>query len=169
MSRVRLDIGSVVVGGGPVASVITLKPHEEVPGLGMVQLPIRIGIAEASSISAALAHVPLARPLTHDLLASTVRSLGARLEDVTISRVEGTTFYATIRLTEKDGGEVTLDARPSDAIALAMRMGAPLFAETSVLETASYPDFGAVRESEQEEQLASFHSFVEGLSPQDFE
>ena len=54
MSRVRLDIGSVVVGGGPVASVITLKPHEEVPGLGMVQLPIRIGIAEASSISAAL-------------------------------------------------------------------------------------------------------------------
>lgn len=169
MSRVRMDIGSVVVGGGPVASVIVLKPHDEVPGLGHVQLPIRVGVAEASSISAALARVPVSRPLTHDLLANVTRVLGASVTEVVIERVEGKTFFASVVLATADGGTVRVDSRPSDAIALALRCGAPVFALRAVLETAAYPDFAAIEESEQAEELANFHSFVENLSPQDFE
>ena len=169
MHRVRMDIGSVVVGGGAVASVIVLKPHDEVQGLGMVQLPIRIGVAEASSISAALAHVPLSRPLTHDLLLNVIRELGATVMCVTIERVEGTTFYATIALALEDGEVKHIDARPSDALALALRCDAPIYAEHSVIDTAACPDFSAIAKSEQEEQLVAFHSFVENLSPQDFE
>lgn len=169
VSRVRMDIGSVVVGGGPVASVSVLKTHDEVPGLGTSQLPIRIGMAEASSISAAIAHVSLARPLTHDLLLDALHALGARLESVCVARVEGTTFFAELTLVTEDGRQVGIDSRPSDAIALALRCGAQIMAETSVIEAASYPDFGAVLESEQAEQIASFHDFVETLSPQDFE
>ena len=168
MARVRLDIGSVMVGGGPAPSVIVLKPHDAQPDVGTIQLPIRIGVAEASSISAALARVPVARPLSHDLLVSTIHALRASVAEVVIERVEGTTFYATLSLRGEGGEIVSIDARPSDAIAVALRTGAPLFAEQSVLDTAACPDFAAIAQSEQDEQLASFHSFVENLSPQDF-
>jgi len=99
-------------------------------------LPIWIGPGEASAIAMRLANMTFARPLTHDLLVSVVRELGGSLERVQISRVEADTYYAELVLT-RDGHEFTVDARPSDSIALALRMDAAIFADDSLLEHAS--------------------------------
>ena len=73
-----------------------------------------------------------------------------------------------MELIAANGSHEYLDARPSDAIALAVRTGAPVYAEESVLTTAALPDFAAVEKDEQEAELAEFHQFVENLSPEDF-
>lgn len=108
------------------------------------------------------------RPMTHDLLQSVITTLGASLERVAIVDVHGTTFFAQLRLVAPTGEELAVDARPSDAIALAVRMHAPIYADERVLDTAALPDFDAVERSEREREEAAFHEFVEGLSPEDF-
>ena len=108
------------------------------------------------------------RPMTHDLLASTIKALGAKVSHVVVSDVDGTTFFAQVALRTDSGRIIQVDARPSDAIALAVRVDAPLFAEESVLEAATLPDFAAVEKDEEKQELEKFHAFVEGLSPDDF-
>ena len=166
MALVRMDIQSIVVGAGPVTSLVILRPrHGDSASL---QLPIRIGTYESMSISMGVDHTPHKRPMTHDLLASVVESLGSKVREVVIERVQGTTFFARVHL-EGAGGEVTsVDARPSDAIALAVRTHAPIFAEEHVLDTAAMPDFHAVEKDAALSDEAAFHEFVEGLSPDDF-
>lgn len=167
MALVRMDIQSIVVGGGPVASLMVLKPrHDDAPS--STQLPIRIGSVEAAAISMGISAAQRERPMTHDLLAATISQLGASVDDVVIHTVKGTTFYALIRLTSREGDAVVLDARPSDAIALAVRTHAPIFAEEDVLQRASLPDFGAVERNERAKEEEAFHEFVESLSPDDF-
>ncbi len=109
-----------------------------------------------------------ARPLTHDLLKSVITSLGAALTGVVINDVRGTTFYAQLRLLTPNGERIQVDARPSDAIALAVRMRTPIYAEEAVLDTAAMPDFRSVEEDEERQEMQKFHDFVEGLSPEDF-
>jgi bifunctional DNase/RNase len=167
MALVRMDIQSVVVGGGPVASLVILKPrHAEVSS--STQMPIRIGSVEAAAISMGVDGTPQKRPMTHDLLKSVIEGLRASVTSVIIQRVEGTTFYAQIRLVAESGEHVSLDARPSDAIALAVRLHVPILADERVLQTAALPDFGAVERDEREREAEAFHDFVEGLSPDDF-
>jgi bifunctional DNase/RNase len=97
-----------------------------------------------------------------------MESLGGHLRSVIINDVSGTTFYAQLDLVNADGRQVLVDCRPSDAIALAVRCGAPLFAEQSVLDVAGMPDFGAIEDQEHNQEMQDFHEFVEGLSPDDF-
>ncbi len=141
-----MDIQTVVVGGGPVASLIVLRTRKPDADGSVTQLPIRIGAVEATAISMGVdgAH-------------------GGRISDV-----EGTTFFAQVALRTDSGRAVQVDARPSDAIALAVRVDAPLFAEESVLEAATLPDFASVEKDEEKQELEKFHAFVEGLSPDDF-
>ena len=159
MQLQEVFVESIVVGGGPVASLVVLRT---VPGEGpAAQLPIRIGSVEASAISMGVAREAGGRPMTHDLLASTIDALGGALRSVRVVGVEGTTFFAQLELERADGEAAFVDARPSDAIALAVRMGVPILASADVLEAASMPDFKRV-------ELEEFHDFVETLSPDDF-
>lgn len=163
-----MDIESVVVGSGPLPSLVVLRPRDEQDGSPELQLPIRIGSIEATAISMGVNLREGRRPMTHDLLVSSIEVLGASCSSVRIVGVEGTIFFAQVELLRDDGGQVFVDARPSDAIALAVRAEAPIFAEEDVLSVAALPDFRSVEKDEQERELAEFHEFVESLSPEDF-
>lgn len=101
-------------------------------------LPIFIGPAEAKAILIKLKDENVPRPMTHDLLHAIVDTLGATIDSIIVSDLKSDVFYAKIIL-NIDGGQTEVDARPSDALALAIRMGAPIFAEESVLDKAGIP------------------------------
>ncbi len=98
-------------------------------------LPIWIGPAEADAIAVKLQGVAVPRPLTHDLLSSVIESLGASVNSIIVSDLKNDTFYAKIIL-NVDGGQMEVDSRPSDALALAVRVGAAIYADESVLDKA---------------------------------
>ena len=98
-------------------------------------LPIWIGPAEADAIAVKLQGVTVPRPLTHDLLCSVVDALGATLNSIIVSDLKSDTFYAKI-IFNVDGGQMEIDSRPSDALALAVRAEVPIFAEEAVLDKA---------------------------------
>lgn len=167
MAYVRMDIQTIVVSGSKASSLVVLRPHRRREG-SSVQLPIRIGPVESSAISMGVDGSHHARPLTHDLLCSTIGALGASVSRVVISDVHDTTFYAQLQLSTKEGDLVSVDARPSDALAVAVRCGAPIYADEKVLDTAALPDFKGVEQDEEQHEMELFHDFVENLSPEDF-
>ena len=163
-----LSIESLVVGFMPMPSVITLRPNNSSSddASGNV-LPIWIGGVEASAIAAALEPPENGRPLTHSLANSLVHSLGGSVQRVVIDRVEGSTFSATIYVRCNNGMFTRVDARPSDAIALAIHADAPLFVEEDVFTAASCPrSFGPGNEEKIE--LEEFHKFIDNVNPEDF-
>ena len=165
MALIRMDIQSVVVGAGLVASMVVLKPrHKEEAS----KLPIRIGTIEATAISMGVDGRARKRPMTHDLMQSIISGLDASVSCVIITNVRDTTFFANIRLDTAQGECVTIDARPSDALALAVRTHAPIFAESDVVNRAALPDFSAIERDEREREAEAFHDFVENLKPDDF-
>ena len=99
-------------------------------------LPIWIGPSEASAIAMQLADMEFSRPLTHDLLCSVLRGLGGTLQKVVITRVEQSTYYAEL-VVRRNGELLSLDARPSDSIAVALRVDARIFAQDELLEAAT--------------------------------
>ena len=163
---VRMEIQTVVVGGMQLPSLVGLKTRDD--DNHRVTLPIKIGPVEALAITMGIEGDQQKRPLTHDLLSSVINTLGARLSSIAIVDVRGTTFFATLQLIRTDGSRVEVDCRPSDAIALAVRRGVPIYVREQVLETATMPDFQQVERDSEELELQAFHDFVEGLSPEDF-
>jgi len=99
-------------------------------------LPIWIGPGEASAIAMQLADMEFSRPLTHDLLCSVMKGLGGNLQKVIITRVESSTYYAEM-IVRRNGEVFSLDARPSDSIAVALRVSARIFAQDDLLEEAA--------------------------------
>jgi bifunctional DNase/RNase len=99
-------------------------------------LPIWIGPAEADAIAVKLQDVSVPRPLTHDLLGNVIGALGGAVSSITITNLENDTFFAEIRV-QVDGNDLTIDSRPSDALALAVRSEVPIFADESVLSKAA--------------------------------
>jgi uncharacterized protein len=129
-------------------------------------LPILIGGAEASAIHYALEGVQPPRPLTHDLFVTVLGTLGATLERVLVTEVRDHTYYAELHLATADGPKV-VSSRPSDAIALAVRCGAPLFAADELLdEVGQVPE--PEPEDEAEEIIDEFKDFIEHVNPEDF-
>jgi len=127
---VEMELNKIIVNEKRHDQVIILKEKE-----GKRLLPIVIGILEAQAIKMKLAGFSPPRPLTHDLLKSTIEELGGGLEKVVIDKLVENTFHA--KLVIKINGELKIiDARPSDSIALAVRMKAPIFVEDAVLEEA---------------------------------
>jgi len=120
-------------------------------------LPIWIGSWEAQSIAMRLQGVEAERPLTHDLLATVLDDLSVSVRQVVVSDLSDETFRARIVLVQ-GGSDHEIDARPSDAIALAVRVSAPIFATEAVLDRA-----GVIPETEQEEKLSVFREFVNSL------
>ena len=180
MSLVRVDVETIVVGGGPIASLVVLKPRNvatEEPGddaegstsnTTFQPLPIRLGVTEAATIGMGVDNSMATRPMTHDLFLTVIRDLGASVQSAAITGVQGTTFYASLNLALGDGQRLAIDARPSDAIALALRAKAPIFVEEDVLRTASCPDFEAVQRDENKRSLEEFQAFLEEVTPEDF-
>ncbi|MDQ7006276.1 MAG: bifunctional nuclease family protein [Acidobacteriota bacterium] len=103
------------------------------------KLPIWVAVFEANAIATELEKVKTPRPMTHDLLQSLLRELGGRLRKVTVTDLQDNIFYAVLEV--ECGGEIReIDARPSDAIALALRCGAPIYARQEVIEAAQNID-----------------------------
>lgn len=103
---------------------------------GTRYLPIVIGLSEVNAIKMKLSGVKPPRPLTHDLLLSTIQLLGARLKGVVIDRLANNTFFAKLQLSRNGSGEILVDARPSDSVALALRAEVPIYASEEVLGQA---------------------------------
>lgn len=125
-------------------------------------LPIWIGAFEATAIAFALQGVETARPMTHDLFKNVLEELGVRMSKVVINDLIEGTFYAEITMSLNDEVHV-VSARPSDAIALAVRMNVPIFAEEKVLDEASI-----TMETDEEEEIKRFRDFLDHVEPQDF-
>jgi bifunctional DNase/RNase len=138
--------------------ILLLKERE-----GERYLPIWIGQSEAQAIAFALQGVVTQRPLTHDLLKNVLEELGARVERIVITDLREGTFYATIQLA-MNGSRHDVSSRPSDAIALAVRINTPIFASEDVLQEASI----LLREDEDEQEVAKFREFLDQVSPEDF-
>lgn len=102
--------------------------------------PIVIGLPEAQAIERRLKGIPLKRPQTHDLLASVMRELGAELQSITIADLADHTFFATLDVRRDNGEMIHIDSRPSDAIALGVAEGVPIYVEEHVLEGAAEED-----------------------------
>lgn len=128
-------------------------------------IPIWIGLPEAAQIGLALEDIRLPRPLTHDLFINAIASLDAYVDHVLITDVKASTFYATLTL-RQHGHLIELDARPSDAIALAIKQNASIYVMEKVYEKASFPF--KLNPENTEQDLEEFHEFVSNLSPDDF-
>ncbi len=134
-------------------------------------VPIYIGGPEAHAIDLAMSGTPMARPMTHDLFTEVLDSLGSVLERVVVTELRGGTFYAELYLRDASGGVQTISARPSDAVALAVRTGSPIFAEEALIDEAGVeedddedgPDAG-----EEEEMVEELRKFLDEVNPEDF-
>ena len=133
-------------------------------------LPIFIGANEATAIAIALDGLVTPRPMTHDLLKDVMAELSVDLERVVVTELKERTFYAELHLVGS-AGTVVVSSRPSDAIALAVRTGASIYASESVIAEAGYRADGApVGEQQQEEEVVEqFKEFIDSVSPEDFD
>lgn len=145
--------------------VLLLKPVDQIPGDGLV-LPIWIGQLEATSILVAVENADVPRPLAHDLMILMLTALDASATRVEVTRIDEGTFFAEITLSTALGDRI-VDARPSDAIALASRVGAPIWVADEVLTEAGVPD--VLTETDASERLDEFKRFLDEVEPEDFE
>lgn len=137
-------------------------------------LPIFIGPFEAEAIAVKLQKVDVERPLTHDLLKSVITELGGQVQHIVVNDLRNDTFFARI-VVERDGRTQEIDSRPSDAIALAVRLDVPIFVEDAVMDRAAiFPDEDVDSEEsagkpDGDESLGLFKDFVESLDLDDLD
>ena len=132
--QVEMSITALMVDATTNTPIVILRERG-----GQRVLPISVGVFEANAIVVQIENISVPRPMTHDLLRNIIRDLKADVQKVVVSDLKEGTFYAVIHLIV--GGElVAVDARPSDAIALALRVRAPIFAEDTVLDDAKQLD-----------------------------
>ncbi|HOQ72367.1 MAG: bifunctional nuclease family protein [Smithellaceae bacterium] len=130
-------------------------------------IPIWIGLFEASAIATELEHVVFSRPMTHDLMNEFLKALDVTVNRIEIVDIRNNTFFAAVYLV-RDGQTYRVDARPSDAIALALRAGASIFVEESVLEKSRNIDFGIKLADIDKFKEDKVREFLENLSAEDF-
>jgi bifunctional DNase/RNase len=131
---VQMELSRIIIDEKRQDQVIVLKEKD-----GERQIPIVIGFMEASSIKIKISGVDVPRPMTHDLLANVMQALGGSLARVLIDKLVNNTFHAKLEIKASDGQLKTIDARPSDSIALAVRFKAPIFVADEVLQKSSTP------------------------------
>ncbi|MBP9854770.1 MAG: bifunctional nuclease family protein [Candidatus Omnitrophica bacterium] len=129
---IQVELSKIIIDEKRQDQIIVLKEK-----VGDRQFPIVIGFLEASSIKMKLSGVEPPRPMTHDLLASTIENLGATLNSLIIDKMQNNTFHAKLELKTKTGKKILVDSRPSDGIALAVRTGADIFVAEDVIKQAS--------------------------------
>jgi bifunctional DNase/RNase len=146
-----------VIGKQPIVLLKTVE--------GNKFLPIWIGHPEAAAILIKLQGTELPRPMTHDLLTSIIGRFDADVARITVTELKESTFYATLTLS-KEGETIDIDSRPSDALALAVRTDAPIFASTALIDENAIEFEREVDDTE--EIVESFRDFLESVSPEDF-
>lgn len=128
---IRMSIEGLTLDPATKTPIVVLRDADN-----KINLPIWIGLLEATAIATELESIAMARPMTHDLLRSVIGELHASVEAVEVSDLKDNTFYATIYLKTEDR-EFTIDSRPSDALALAIRVKCPIYVAKKVLEQSS--------------------------------
>ena len=146
--------------------MIVLRDEEE-----KRSLPIWVGLAEANAIALELEKIPTARPMTHDLIRNILESVGARVSKVVVNDLKENTFYAIIHL-RLGANDLTVDSRPSDAIALALRVDAPIYVDEEVLNKAESVEVKVAKEPEstgKPDDPARIKEWLESIKPGDFD
>jgi bifunctional DNase/RNase len=154
--QIEMTIKGLMVDPITNTPIVILRDTE-----GQKVVPIWVGIFEANAIALQIENVATPRPMTHDLLRNVIHDLNASVEKVVVCDLQENTFYALIYLL-LDGESVAIDARPSDAIALALRARAPIFVEESVIDNAKTVDF-----STEKADADRLQKWLEGLDPED--
>jgi bifunctional DNase/RNase len=157
--RVAMEVVGVRVELPTNTPILLLRERD-----GTRYLPIWIGTPEATAIALALEGIETVRPLTHDLMKTLLDVLGADIERVDVTSLDEGTFFADLVI-ESDGEEVTISSRPSDAIALATRAGAPVFASRELLDEAGIE----IHDDTEEAEIERFREFLDDITPEDFE
>ena len=154
--QIEMSIKGLMVDPITNMPIVILRDKE-----GEKVLPIWVGIFEANAIALQIENISTPRPMTHDLLRNVIEDLKASVQKVVVCDLQDNTFYALIYLSL--GGEtVAIDARPSDAIALALRTRAPIFVEETVIDNAKTVDF-----SSEKNDADRLHKWLESLDPDD--
>jgi len=155
---IEMQVGGLGFDPRNLSPLVLLRDAEE-----LNFLPIWIGVFEAAAIAMELQGVQPPRPMTHDLLKSVIETMGGKIQRVVINDVKDGTFYALIEVENKEGKVVDFDARPSDAIALAVRGRSPIFVSEIVMMQAKL-----VNSEKDAEETKKFKDFIENLRPEDF-
>lgn len=153
--QIEMTIKGLMVDPITNMPIIILRDKE-----GQKVLPIWVGVFEANAIALQIENVATPRPMTHDLLKNVIQDLEAHVTKVVVSDLKENTFYALIYL-QRNGQTVTIDARPSDAIALALRTHVPIFVEEMVIDNAKTIETPEKADSER------LQKWLEGLDPED--
>ncbi|MFA5104181.1 MAG: bifunctional nuclease family protein [Candidatus Margulisiibacteriota bacterium] len=155
---IPMEVGGIGFDPRNFSPLVLLKDKDE-----LNFLPIWIGIFEATAIAMEMQGVSPPRPMTHDLVKDMIGKLGAKVTKVVISDVKEGTFYANIEMTDKEGKNIVLESRPSDAIAIAVRFNAPLFVAEVVMMQSKL-----VNSEKDAEETQKFKNFIDNMRPEDF-
>ena len=155
-------------------SGLTIDPFTNVPIVILKDadeknvLPVWIGVLEASAIASELEKIQFSRPMTHDLMKEILKSVNVKVKKVEVNDLKDNIYYATMYMTT-NAGDFTIDARPSDAIAMALRMSSPIFVDTKVLDKSKSIDFsGGTEKKKKGKGSKGLSELLEELSPGDF-
>ena len=154
---IEMQVGGLGFDPRNLSPLVLLRDEEE-----MNFLPIWIGIFEAAAIAMELQNVKPPRPMTHDLLREAIEMLGGEIKRVVITDVKENVFFAAVEI-EKDKKLINLDARPSDAIALAVRSHVPIYVSEVVMMQAKL-----VNAEKDAEETKKFKDFIQNMRPEDF-
>lgn len=160
--NIPMNISTVTVDPLSNSPIVILK---EVDGDKI--LPIWIGIMEATAIASELENIKFSRPMTHDLLKNIMDTLDVKITKIEVCDLRDNTYYALIHLLTGDGKEYAIDARPSDALALSLRVNAPIFVREDVIKKSAR----LTEESDTEgksEKSKKWKDILEALKPEDF-
>ena len=157
---IEMNVMGIAIDTASGSPIIVLNDKEN-----RKALPIWIGSAEASAIIRKIENIKVLRPMTHDLIIDIIEKTGYEISRVEINDVEKETYYSTIFLANEAGNEIAIDSRPSDAIAVAIRVDAPIFVSAKVLADGSVSCDSEKDEAESQE----FRNFIQSIKPSDFE
>jgi hypothetical protein len=154
---IRMTVRGIALDPITNMPIIILKDAEEKRAL-----PIWVGIFEANAIALELEKIATPRPMTHDLIKNILDGLGATVQQIVVNDLKDNTFFAVIEVNH-NGNMVSIDSRPSDAIALALRVNAPIFVTEKVVSKAKSMDI-----AEEKEETDRWKEWLENLKPEDF-
>ena len=162
-----MTVGALTLDPTTKSPIVVLKDPDN-----KISLPIWIGLLEATSMATELEGIKPQRPMTHDLLRNLLGELGATVDAIELTELRDNTYFAQIQLRTRDGKNVHVDARPSDAISLALRTKSPIYVAKKVLEVSSELQKEAENTSK-EQNLAGvsrdkWAEILEKMSPEDF-
>lgn len=165
---IPVEVETLIMFAPPAPSALILKPQDQTisqPGTYRI-VPIWVANPDAINLGIALEKKKSSRPLTHDIFIDATTALDAKITRTVIDRVNKMLFSATLYLEQYDR-EIAIDARPSDAISLALRQDAPIFMTEDVFNQASFP-YIVKNNNDEEAAVAEFHQFLENVAPEDF-